>query len=277
MSGFRLPDWLIYATGLGLCVVIPGAWREKSPVPPAPEPPSPEEFLPLAPLAPFDPSQVITVPNLSKMEHRGSAFAISSNGEWLTTREALQNCDHPALLIGGDLAVRAKAGHRDLRSQIALLTTPGGPMALPVQTEPPLKPGDRAFHPGYVRGSAGETTSRLIGKTVLDSRKRGEGNRVVYAWAEAGRTAKLPSGLRGIEGAPALNAHGAIVGVTVGHNPRRGRVYTTTTESVTTALKNRTSPEEIAVGVPLTRKNYGLVSDTLRRDMRLLPVLCLPA
>ena len=59
-------------------------------------------------------------------------------------------------------------------------------------------------------------------------RGRGAGAEPVLAWAEIGRTAGLAPSLAGLSGAPALDAAGRVIGVTIAQAPRRGRIYTTT-------------------------------------------------
>ena len=78
----------------------------------------------------------------------------------------------------------------------------------------------------------------------------------------------------GLSGAPALDAGGRVVGVTIAESPRRGRIYTTTPAALTEALA-AAKAAPFAVGEAITTDNYGRVADGLRRDLRVAQVVCL--
>ena len=80
----------------------------------------------------------------------------------------------------------------------------------------------------------------------------------------------------GLSGAPALDAAGRVIGVTVAEAPRRGRIYTTAPESLKVLLGpgRRPSPAD-PNAEPITTDNYGRVADGLRRDLRVAQVVCL--
>jgi hypothetical protein len=98
----------------------------------------------------------------------------------------------------------------------------------------------------------------------------------VLAWAEAGRTEGLAGRLTpGLAGAPALDRDGAALGVVIAEQPRRGRIYTTTSEALASAVAAaKTPPAPPAAGFPLTPDNYGLAADDLRRSLRIAAVAC---
>ncbi|MDB5477490.1 MAG: hypothetical protein JWP49_3001, partial [Phenylobacterium sp.] len=95
----------------------------------------------------------------------------------------------------------------------------------------------------------------------------------VLVWAEAGRTDGLHGTLGGLSGAPALDAAGRVIGVTIAEAPRRGRIYTTTPETV----RNTLAGQAVSAGAaePVTPENYGRVADDLRRSLRVAQVICL--
>src|SRR6185369_12460929 len=95
-------------------------------------------------------------------------------------------------------------------------------------------------------------------------------------WAEAGRTEGLEGSLGGLSGAPALDAQGRVVGVTIAESPRRGRIYTTAPEVVTATLSafGPANPGP-ALGEPVTPQNYYVVADSLRRELQVAQVICL--
>ncbi len=148
-------------------------------------------------------------------------------------------------------------------------------IALQERADPPPAP---AFHPGFPLGRAGEAATRLIGRQRLVTRGRGGQAQQVLAWAEVGRTADLPPDLAGLSGAPALDSQGRVIGVTIAQAPRRGLIYTTTPRSLRAALAAAGAGpgSNIAtVGEPITTGSYGRVADDMRRDLRVVPVVCL--
>lgn len=275
MGGFRIPDWLVYALVLG-AILLAALGRERQPAPPAPSPPNEAEGALLGPITPFDPTVIVDAPDTPFQPSSGTAFSIAGDGRWLTARHVVEGCRQPALLVGGDRAIAADVRLAP-RADIALLLTQGGPTALPVAVGEPLRQGQRAFHPGYPQGEAGEVTTRLLGRETLKVRGRGARDEPVLAWAEVGRTEGLRGTLAGLSGAPALDAQGRMVAVTIAEAPRRGRVYTTSPDTLAPAIRGEQRPDEPATGRPITVDNYGLVADDLRRDLRVAKVVCLSA
>jgi hypothetical protein len=164
----------------------------------------------------------------------------------------------------------------DPRGEAALLFTEGGAAPLPLALGQPLRRGQRAFHPGFPQGEPGEASSRLLGRENLVVRGRGARTEPVLVWAETGRTAGLEGSLGGLSGAPALDAEGRVLGVTIAESPRRGRIYTTSPEVVTAALAaNGRRPASEAAGEPITPQNYFYVADDLRRELQVAQVVCL--
>ena len=277
MSFPKLPDWLIYLVVVAAIVMAAQGRREKADAPPAPPPPKEEEGALLGPSTPFDPTVVVDVPDSPFQPATGTAFAISDQGVWLTARHVVDGCPRVALIVGGARAVAATA-RVSRAADIAVLTTQGGPVALPLAVTTPLREGQRAFHPGFPRGLPGEVTTRLLGRETLKVIGRGAREEPVLAWAEVGRTSGLQGTLAGLSGAPALDAQGRVVGVTVAESPRRGKVYTTAPETVVATLR-ATNPRrpDYARGELVTIENYGRVADALRRELRVAQVICLPA
>lgn len=270
----KLPDWLVYAAVVFALLLAAVGRQENADAPEAP-PPAPEaEGLPLGPASPFDPSVVVNVPD--KVEPGiGTAFSVSDSGVWLTARHVVDGCTQTAIVVGDGQGVEARV-HVDPHGEAAVLTTDGGADALPLGLDQPLRRGDRAFHPGYPQGRPGEAASRLLGRETLVVRGRGARSESVLVWAESGRTDGLDGTLAGLSGAPALDKAGRVVGVTVAESPRRGRIYTTSPETVREALQVAgRRPAAFAVGEPVTPDNYGRVADDLRRDLRVAQVICL--
>jgi serine protease Do len=272
----RLPDWLVY-TAVVIALLVAAIGRREVADAPAPPPPVPgEEGVPLGPASPFDPEVVVEVPGQTQ-PGSGTAFSVADNGVWLTARHVVEGCGQTALVVaeGRGVAVRVSI---DPNSDAAVLTSDGGAPALPLGEPQPLRKGDRAFHPGFPQGRPGETASRLLGRENLVVRGRGARTEPVLVWAEVGRTDGLTGTLAGLSGAPALDATGRVIGVTIAESPRRGRIYTTTPETMEAAFASaRRQPSAYAVGETIDTQNYGRVADSLRRDLRVAQVVCLTA
>ena len=119
-------------------------------------------------------------------------------------------------------------------------------------------------------------TSRLLGRENLMVRGNGARTESVLVWAETGRTEGLEGTLGGLSGAPALDAQGRVLGVTIAESPRRGRIYTTAPEVVRAALSaSGRRGDAGAFGEAITPQNYFYVADDLRRELQVAQVVCL--
>ena len=270
----RLPDWAVYAAVAGVLLAVSLSRRENADAPPAAAVPADAvEGALLGPITPFDAAATVEAPDAFRPSS-GTAFSIAGRGRWVTARHVVEGCRKPALVIGGGRAVAADVRLAS-RADVALLITDGGPPALPVAADAPLRKGQRAFHPGFPQGAPGEVTTRLLGRETLKVFGRGAHEEPVLAWAEVGRTDGLLGALSGLSGAPALDGQGRVLGVTIAEAPRRGRIYTTAPESFGPAIRGEQGPDEAAQGQPMTIDTYGQASDALRRDLRVAQVVCL--
>lgn len=270
----RLPDWAVYSAVVGALLMASLARRENADAPPAPPPPDAAEGALLGPVTPFDPTVIVDAPDTPFQPASGTAFAIASDGRWVTARHVVEGCRQPALVVGGGRAIAADVRLAP-RADVALLLTQGGPTAMPMAMDRPLRRGQRAFHPGFPQGKPGEVTSRLLGRETLKVRGRGARDESVLAWAEVGRTDGLDGTLSGLSGAPALDGQGRVVAVTIAEAPRRGRIYTTAPDTLIPAIRGQQRADEPVMGEPVTIENYGRVADSLRRDLRVAQVVCL--
>ncbi|ESQ77791.1 serine protease [Asticcacaulis sp. YBE204] len=270
-----LPDWMVYGTAVALLVVIPGRWGDKSMSPPAPPPPGEGEMALFAAYTPFSHAEIITLPLMNKIEYRGTAFSVSKSGEWVLSRESIRNCRYPFLNVGGNLGVRIRVQYKRSLDNYVLAVTDSGARPLPFADPATIKPGMRGFMPGYPHGQVGEATGRLIGKTKLRTGKRFQKPETVLAWAEAGHTAQIPGSLNQLIGGPTLNAQSQVIGITLKTNPRRGRIYSSTPETVAKIGTTPSRKYDFEHEDLLTRRNYGVVSDTLRREYRVAQVGCI--
>jgi serine protease Do len=270
MNRLGFPDWLLYGAVLAGVLVLSHAGREVADAPPAPPLPPGEDALPLDPALPFNPVGVRRIGARSAIRS-GVAFSTGVGGTWLTARSVVEGCGKPTLMVGEGRGVAAVVS-RGPDPTLAVLTTRGGAPALTPAVAKALTVGARGFIPGFPQGRDGEATARYLGVETLPALRRGEPGRTVLAWAEAGRTEGLTDALGDLAGAPVLDATGAVVGVVLGQAAQRGRFYSTTQASVRRALGSAVA----STGEPVTVDNYGRVADSLRRDLRVAQVLCLP-
>ncbi len=269
----RLPDWLIYAAVVVALLIAAIGRQERTDAPAAPPPPPELEGAALGPASPFDPAVVVEVAD--KIEAgAGTAFSIGDTGTWVTARHVVDGCARAAIVVSPGRGVAATVA-LDPNSETAILTTDGGAPALPLGLTVGLHRGERAFHPGFPQGRPGEASSRLIGRENLVVHGRGARTESVLVWAETGRTDGLKGTLGGLSGAPALDAEGRVIGVTIAEAPRRGRIYTTAPELTARTLAASTRGSSMSQGAPITAENYGRVADDMRRTLRVAQVVCL--
>jgi S1-C subfamily serine protease len=272
----RLPDWVVYAA-IVVALLFAALGRDERTDAPPPPPKAAEPLgEALGPASPFDPSVVVDVPAKAGPA-AGTAFSIARAGVWMTARHVVDGCARAAIVVGPGTGVAVKTWI-DPRGEAALLYTEGGAAPLPMALAQPLRRGERAFHLGFPQGEPGEASSRLLGRENLIVRGHGARTEPVLVWAETGRTEGLEGSLGGLSGAPALDAQGRVVGVTIAESPRRGRIYTTAPEIVQATLTaSGRQPDPGAAGQPLTPQNYYVVADNLRRELQVAQVVCLQA
>lgn len=276
----RPPDWLLFigvvATLIGAAIVgqFIGAPPSPRPAPPAPAPKSRAGDFP--PASPFDPTIIVDAPSVSS-PGAGTAFSISSGGMWLTARHVVEGCARTAIVVGKGQGVAAEV-RLDPHGETAVLITQGGAPALPLAPRRSLKAGMTAFHAGFPNGHPGFVASRLVRRETLVLRGRHTRRESVLAWAESEDQGPFPRSLAGLSGAPALDSYGRVIGVTIAQSPHHARVYTTTPGALRAAIaRAHIQPATGALAAPMSSGSYGHISRDLRRDLRIVPVVCLGA
>ncbi|MDX2238738.1 MAG: serine protease [Hyphomonadaceae bacterium] len=266
-----LPDWLVYAIAIGAIVFALFSLDRREMAPPAaPDAPAAGQALP--PPSVYDPELLVNVgPAESGM---GTAFAISSDGWWLTARHVVDSCRHVGVIVSRGMAVNAEV--RVARfADLALLRTKYRPEALALNVdENALRLGQRAYHVGFPQGRTGEATSLLIGRERLISRGRYALDEPILAWAEVGRTEGLRGTLSGISGGPALDSAGRVIGVTIAESTRRGRIYTAAPSTIARLLDVEEVEADGGRADQLTSLNYGTKADEMRRDLTVAQIVC---
>lgn len=267
-----IPDWLLYIIVIAAVVFVLFRLDQRADAPEAlPDIPETGAFLP--PPSAYDPEVLVEVgPVASGM---GTAFAISSEGWWLTARHVVDGCARVGLVVSRGAAAPVTEVKRALFADLALLRTSRADLALAVDTsEREFQVGQRAYHVGFPQGRPGEAYSRLIGRERLVATGRYKVEEPVLVWAELGRTSGLRGSLAGISGGPAIASNGQVIGVTVAESARRGRIYTAAPSSIMRLLRVEQVEAEGTPAPRLTPDNYGQESDDLRRSLAVAQVVC---
>ncbi|MBI1187872.1 MAG: trypsin-like serine protease [Alphaproteobacteria bacterium] len=272
-----LPDWAIYALAIIaiFLVTLTLDMRRRNEAPPAFE--GSETLGPLLPPpSVFDPEILVDVgPVTSGL---GTAFAISTDGWWLTARHVVDDCQRVGqvgLVVAQETAAEVDVAVAQF-ADLALLHTKGAPTAIALDdTEDDLRIGQTAYHVGFPQGRRGEAASRLLRRETLVTRGRYTIQQPVLVWVETGRTRGLNGTLSGISGGPALDSNGQAIGVTLAESSRRGRIYTASPATIFRLLEvERVAPS----GEPVERitdSNYGGRADELRRSLAVAQVICI--
>jgi len=270
-----IPDWLIYALAILTIFLVTATLNLRDDAPPALE--GSEDLGPLLPPPSiFDPEILVDVgPVTSGL---GTAFAVSTDGWWLTARHVVDDCQNVGRV--GLVVAQETAAEVDVTvaqfADLALLHSDAAPVAIALhEAENDLRVGQTAFHVGFPQGRKGEAASRLLGRETLITRGRYTIQQPVLVWAETGRTTGLRGTLAGISGGPALDTNGRVIGVTLAESSRRGRIYTASPATIFRLLSvERVTP----TGRPverITATNYGGRADELRRALAVAQVVCI--
>ncbi|ESQ75952.1 hypothetical protein [Asticcacaulis sp. AC402] len=268
-------DWLLYAAAIAILVIVPGAWHENSALPEAPPPPGVGEMSLFATFTPFSAGSIINLPTDDQRVMTGTAFAIAASGEWIMARESIAGCPHPFLNIGGNLGVPFTV--RDVKSVDGYVigVTQGAGRALSLADPSTIEAGVRGFMPGYPSDLPGEATARYIGTVTLKRAKRGDQPETVMAWARAGKTNGIRGDLNKLAGGPVLDDNSRVIGITIKEKPRRGRIYSSTPQTLAKVASTAAIKPDFDNEAVITKANYGIVSDTLRREYRVAQVGCI--
>lgn len=199
----------------------------------------------------------------------GTAFAISSKGEWATARHVIDGCDQIFLQIGRQ-TVPVHRVKTSKNYDTAILLAPVSRRPLPTAFEATLKTGDYAYVFGFPQGLPAEVVARLLGRKRLIVRGRYDSVESVLSWMEAGRTEGFYGVLQGLSGAPVLNAEGRVIGVFSVETRDQGRIISVAPENIKTFL-----PQGIgARPEPIVKSKFSRHADSYRRDERIVEVTC---
>ena len=266
MRWSRPPDWSVYGA-IVACLLIAALFPFGRR--PARQRPEQAAGFPIGPATPFDPK--VVVPTDARGAGAGTAFSIDDRGVWLTARHVVEGCRRVVVVTGPGRGIAART-RLDPSSESALLFTSGGAPALAIAPVAELRRGMLAHTPGFPKGRPGEVASRLLRRETLVLPRRSE---PVLAWVEVGHSPFLFGGLAGLSGAPALDAEGRVIAVTVAQAPRRRRIYTTTPAALAAFLGGYQRSRIDGIPRTLDRRDYHDLADHLRSALSVAQVVCL--
>jgi serine protease Do len=206
----------------------------------------------------------------------GTAFAVDSEGTFVTARHVVDGCD--ALYF-----TRARGGYdqielasKERNRDFAVVSSSRTSRIHFKLTDLPLPRGSEGFMMGYPQGKPADVRATVIGKTEMRSSGRYRMREPVIAWVERERRPGFGGSLGGISGGPVFDANGNVVGTVVAGAPRRGRVYTThprvfeETQLVEESMEGRTP--NLADGI--TARNFDSIGRSLRASGAIKQVVC---
>lgn len=209
----------------------------------------------------------------------GTAYAISSDGLWLTAAHVVRDCDALALIIGPEKGERVKQVFIHPSYDLAVLETRSlGQRGLVPARIPPER-GETGFHIGYPGGKPGDIVSRKMTTGHMHTRGYIERLEPIDIWAERARFPDSLTTLGGISGGPVFNANGEVVGSTVAGTVRRGRVYTAPVTSLRDMLSLAGKSWEGAAAsqagtLSLTESDIVAAGNDLRESRAVMQVYC---
>lgn len=260
----RPPDWLIYL--LIVFMIYLNATRSSDGTD---APPPPPELGPILPAETPRDQAVIVDMNVPK-SGVGTAFAVDDSGKWITAKHVVDGCEAIGLQLDSRRIVRAEATLSP-DTDLAVLTTEWARKPLATDIDGPRQLGEAGYFFGFPQGRPGEASGTLLGRHRMIIRGRYKSEEAILAWTETGRTRGLRGSLGGMSGGPAFDADGEVVGVVSAESPRRGRIYTVAPRSLRSILKTNNGVR----GSAISKQNYGLQADRLRRDRRIAQVICI--
>lgn len=235
---------------LGLILVAVWIGREESDLPPL----QTEAFDPRSPRRPLPQFEretyVIQDRDGPVRDSMGTAFAVDSDGVWLTAQHVTHGCARFGL-EDGRMAVPVSRLMESREADVALIRD-GRPSAaiLPLTAQAP-EPGGIGYHMGFPAGEPMVVRSELIG--AADARRgMADSAEPVLVWAERSRQPERDGTLSGISGGPTLDADGHVVGVNSASTDRRGRVLTADPAAVMRLVDASRAVDERSEARPIT-------------------------
>lgn len=259
-----IPDWMVYLA-IVIAMVAIANW-DKPNIAPAPPLPDLGPLLPSE--SPRDERVLVTID--APQSGIGTAFASSTDGEWITARHVVDSCDNVGIRITPRKLLRIGETETLQDADLAILRSGWTRTPLPTDLNGDRTVGELGYFFGFPQGEPGEVVASLLSRGRMQVRGRYQTNEGVLVWSERSRSRGLLGSLGGLSGGPVLDKDGELIGVVAAETPRRGRIYTVSPRNLRRVIAPTTGD-----AVPLDLKDYALQADTLRRDRRIAQVVCI--
>ncbi len=234
--------------------------------------PAEAPLIPLPPRSPLDETLIIDIGDART--GIGTAFAITTVGDWITARHVVDGCTNVSLEIAPGMRVPVRAITLSAEADLAHLKSENIDAALTLDLSPALFQGEDGFFAGYPHGRAGDVAARLANHATLITQGRRDARFPVLSWIEQSRSKGATGTLSGISGAPVFDESGFVRGVVSAESSARSRLYTTPPD----ALANFVTAQSLTLSeghvAPFTAETYGTRASDLRHASQIVPVHC---
>ena len=203
----------------------------------------------------------------------GTAFAIDADGNWVTAHHVVDGCRMVYFFVRGDwLPVTVLSTHEFADVAVGRTRVAGEPMQ--VAAAEPLRVDQDGFQYGFPQFKPAATHVKLLGRVRVSREKRGGQMEVAYSWAEVARRPDFEGTLGGISGGPIVDARGVVVGVNILESSRRGRVTTSSPDSIHQTLVKARVAARVVAPVNTDPENFDARADAARSAFSVARVFC---
>ncbi|MEZ5709427.1 MAG: serine protease [Blastomonas sp.] len=212
-----------------------------------------EQFDPRSPRRPMPqlPGESFLIEDSGpQQDSQGTAFAIDSDGVWMTAEHVTHDCDRLGIVRDGEVELVGRVLESSEADAALVRDGPRSAIILPIAPDAPEN-GEYGYHMGFPGGSPAVVLSRFMGAASARRGARGDQYEPIFAWAEEGRSPPSSGSLGGISGGPTLDQAGRVIGINSASTPRRGRVLTTDPSAMLRLVAASRDVDETATPVAL--------------------------
>jgi serine protease Do len=216
--------------------------------------------------------------------YTGTAFAISSNGMWLTAHHVVDKCRNLYLLAGLKRGKPQKFKAMDVyvhpTADAALITTARtdnsrSAFTLGTSDSPP----DKVFHVGFPQGHPGAAYGRYLGPKRMRLTSRRNNWQQTHIFAEITRLPDFAGDFGGSSGGVVVDKYGVVAGSLIGGSARRGRFIVTKNSTLLETINQVQLRPDMDTGQTLpidvlTEKAYPVYAKAAIQDSRVVKVIC---
>ena len=203
----------------------------------------------------------------------GTAFAVDPDGAWITAQHVVDGCRVVYINVKGEWLPASVLTVHSV-ADVAVTRTRLGGVPLQVAPTAPLKVNQDGFQLGYPQFKPGSTHVKLLGRVRVQRPKRGAPLEIAYSWAEVSRSPDFEGTLGGISGGPIVDSNGIAIGVNILESSRRGRVTTSSPESMRESLASARIAPRGGQTASVSAENYGARADAARVNSAVSRVFC---